>query len=43
MGIRVQGKCWGSKNVVMGREFGPTTKGVYSAIESAVKELYVLI
>ena len=29
--------------MVMDREFGPPTKEVYSAIESAVKELYVLI
>ena len=29
--------------MVMDREFGPTTQEVYSAIENAVKELYILI
>ena len=43
MGIRMEGKGWGSENVVMDREFGPTTQEVYSAIENAVKELYILI
>ena len=43
MGIRMEGKGWGSKTVVIDREFGPTTKEVYSAIENVVKELYILI
>ena len=43
MGIRMEGEGWGSENVVMDREFGPTTQEVYSAIENAVKELYILI
>ena len=29
--------------MVIDREFGPTTKEVYSAIENVVKELYILI